>query len=200
MAGERRIPAPRDLVWQALNDLVVLKAAIPGCESLEKLSDTAMKATVAVRIGPISARFTGKMSIADSDPPNFYRLSGEGQGGVAGFAKGSAEVRLTADGAATLLAYDVRMQVGGKMAQLGARLIDASARQMADAFFIRFAELVAPPLAEQPVAAAPAVPAKPHGLAGLVGRQPPGIRVALGIAAALGLALLIRALLSRSGF
>ncbi len=146
MTGERRIQAPRETVWAALNDPDVLKASIPGCESLEKLSDTDLKATAAVKIGPIAARFTGKVQLLDLDPPNSYRIAGEGQGGVAGFAKGGAIVRLTDEGAMTRLSYEVKAQVGGKIAQLGARLIDASAKQMADAFFDRFvAEVTATP-------------------------------------------------------
>ena len=134
MTGERRIPASRALVWQALNDPEVLKSSIPGCESMEKLSDSELKATAAVKIGPIAARFTGKVNLLDLDPPNSYRIDGEGQGGVAGFAKGGAVVRL--------LTYDVKAQVGGKIAQLGARLIDATAKQMADAFFNNFSAAV----------------------------------------------------------
>jgi carbon monoxide dehydrogenase subunit G len=129
-------------VWEALNDPEVLKASIPGCDSLEKLSDTQMKATAGVKLGPISARFTGNVTLSDIDPPNSYRISGEGQGGVAGFAKGGAMVTLTDDAADTLLSYTVNAQVGGKLAQLGARLIDASAKQMADAFFDRFSKQV----------------------------------------------------------
>jgi carbon monoxide dehydrogenase subunit G len=142
MTGERRIPAPRARVWDALNDTDVLKASIPGCESLEKLEDNQLKATASVKIGPIAARFTGKVQLLDLDPPNSYRIEGEGQGGVAGFAKGGAIVRLADDGADTLLTYDVKAQVGGKIAQLGARLIDASAKQMADAFFNNFSRIV----------------------------------------------------------
>ncbi len=142
MTGERRIPAPRQIVWEALNNPEVLKASIPGCETLEKLSDTQMKATASVKLGPISARFTGNVLLSDIDPPNSYRISGEGQGGVAGFAKGGATVTLTDDAEATLLSYAVNAQVGGKLAQLGARLIDASAKQMADAFFDRFSQQV----------------------------------------------------------
>jgi uncharacterized protein len=147
MTGERRIPAPRQTVWEALNDTEVLKASIPGCESLEKLEDDQMKATAAVKVGPISARFTGKVQLTDIDPPNGYRISGEGQGGVAGFAKGGANVSLTDDGADTLLSYQVNAQVGGKLAQLGGRLIDATAKQMADAFFDRFSKQVQAQLA-----------------------------------------------------
>jgi len=146
MTGERRIPAPRQKVWDALNDPAVLKAAIPGCESLEKTSENEMKATAAVKIGPIAARFSGKVQLTDLDPPNSYRISGEGQGGVAGFAKGGADVALSDDGPFTLLRYAVKAQVGGKIAQLGARLIDASAKQMADAFFDRFSAEVAAPV------------------------------------------------------
>lgn len=144
MTGERRIPAPRQIVWDALNDPEVLKASIPGCDSLEKLSDTAMKASAAVKVGPISARFSGNVQLSDIDAPNGYTISGEGQGGVAGFAKGGAKVRLSDEGSETLLHYEVNAQVGGKIAQLGARLIDASAKQMADAFFDRFSQRVAP--------------------------------------------------------
>ena len=146
MTGERRIPATRQKVWDALNDPTVLKAAIPGCETLEKVSDSEMRATAAVRIGPIAARFNGKVQLTDLDPPTSYRINGEGQGGVAGFAKGGAKVTLAEDGLFTVLHYDVQAQVGGKLAQLGARLVDASAKQMADAFFDRFtAEVAGPP-------------------------------------------------------
>ena len=166
MTGERRIEAPRQTVWRALNDPVVLKASIPGCESLEKLSDTDMKATAAVKIGPISARFSGAVHLADLDPPNGYTISGEGQGGVAGFAKGGAKVHLDDAGTGTLLRYEVHAQVGGKIAQLGARLIDASAKQMADAFFDRFSREVAPPPLPAPAAASHVAPqpaaAPPH--------------------------------------
>jgi carbon monoxide dehydrogenase subunit G len=142
MTGERRIPAPRQKVWDALNDPEVLKAAIPGCKSLEKLSDTDMRAVAAIRIGPIAAQFTGKVQLLDLNPPTSYRIAGEGQGGVAGFANGGATVNLSDDGAFTVLKYDVKAQVGGKIAQLGARLIDATAKQMADQFFDRFSAQV----------------------------------------------------------
>ncbi len=142
MTGERRIPAPRQTVWEALNNPEVLKASIPGCESLEKLDDDQMKATAAVKVGPISARFNGKVQLTDINPPTSYRISGEGQGGVAGFAKGGANVTLADDGPDTLLSYQVNAQVGGKLAQLGGRLIDATAKQMADAFFDRFSKQV----------------------------------------------------------
>jgi hypothetical protein len=180
MTGERRIPAPRERVWQALNDPDVLKASIPGCESLEKLSDQEMKATAAVKVGPISARFTGRVELSEIDPPNGYRISGEGQGGVAGFAKGGATVRLAdAEDGLTLLSYEVKAQVGGKLAQLGARLIDATAKQMADAFFTRFAEQVATPTATEPgddtpLIAAAVAPARAVSLLDMIPRAPLG--------------------------
>ena len=159
MTGERRIPAPRQKVWDALNDPEILKACIPGCESLEKTGDTDLKATASVKIGPIAARFTGKVQLLDLNPPTSYRIAGEGQGGVAGFAKGGANVTLADDGAGTLLTYDVKAQVGGKIAQLGARLIDATSKQMADMFFDRFSAAVSPPPAPAPAIEAAAAPA-----------------------------------------
>ena len=135
-----RIPAPRDKVWAALNDPVVLKAAIPGCQALEKLSDTEMTATVKAKVGPVSATFKGNVTLSNLDPPNGYTISGEGKGGAAGFAKGGADVSLADDDGATLLTYTAKAQVGGKLAQVGARLIDATAKQMADQFFAAFAE------------------------------------------------------------
>src|SRR5689334_661402 len=149
--GEYRIAAPREKVFTALNDPEVLKACIPGCESLEKLSDTEMTAKVRLRIGPVSAAFGGKVTLSDMDPPNGYKISGEGQGGVAGFAKGGAVVRLTDDDGVTVLAYDVDAQVGGKIAQVGARLITGTAKKLADQFFGKFAESVGAPA---PVASA----------------------------------------------
>lgn len=144
MSGERLIEAPREKVWAALNDPEVLKACIPGCESIEKLSDVELKAVAAIKLGPIAARFTGKVLLSDLDPPHGYTISGEGQGGVAGFAKGGAKVALAEEGESTKLSYEVNAQIGGKMAQLGARLIDATAKQYAETFFTKFAELVAP--------------------------------------------------------
>ena len=199
MTGERRIPAPREIVWQALNDPEVLKASIPGCESLEKLSDTAMKAIAAVRIGPISARFNGTVQLTDIDAPNGYTINGEGQGGVAGFAKGGAKVRLDDDGGGTLLGYDVHAQVGGKLAQLGARLIDASAKQMADAFFDRFsAALAPPPPVAAPVGAGPAEPRRvpplpPSSISplALVPREPFGLPLVAWIGGVVYLLILI---------
>jgi carbon monoxide dehydrogenase subunit G len=147
MSGDKLIAAPKDKVWAALNDPDILKACIPGCESIEKLSETEMKAVAAVKLGPIAARFTGKVLLSDLDPPNGYTISGEGQGGVAGFAKGGASVKLTDEAGGTKLAYQVNAQIGGKMAQLGARLIDSTAKQMAESFFSKFSAVVAPPAA-----------------------------------------------------
>jgi uncharacterized protein len=191
MTGERRIPAPRQTVWEALNNPEVLKVSIPGCESLEKLADDQMKATAAVKVGPISARFTGKVQLTDIDPPNGYRISGEGQGGVAGFAKGGANVALADDGPDTLLSYQVNAQVGGKLAQLGGRLIDATAKQMADAFFDRFSKQVqemSPEGAEtaagramaEPVAAAMTSAQPPSAISvwSLIPREPFGLPMA----------------------
>ncbi len=142
MSGSYRIPVPREKVWAALNDPVVLRKCIPGCEELEKLSDTEMTATVKAKVGPVAATFKGKVTLSDLDPPNGYTITGEGKGGPAGFAKGGADVKLADDDGATLLAYTVKAQVGGKLAQVGARLIDATAKQMADQFFATFAEEV----------------------------------------------------------
>lgn len=149
--GEYKIAAPRDKVFAALNDQEILKACIPGCESLDKLSDTEMTAKVRLRIGPVSAAFSGKVTLSDIDAPNGYKITGEGQGGVAGFAKGGAVVKLADDGGNTVLTYDVDAQVGGKIAQVGARLIAGTSKKLADQFFGKFAEMVgAPP----PVSAA----------------------------------------------
>jgi carbon monoxide dehydrogenase subunit G len=143
MSGEYRIAAPREAVWAALNDPDLLRQCIPGCEEIEKTSPTEFTAKVTAKVGPVKARFGGKVAMTDLDPPNGYRISGEGQGGAAGFAKGGAEVKLEADGDGTILRYTVNANVGGKLAQIGSRLIDATARKMAEEFFGRFAELVA---------------------------------------------------------
>jgi carbon monoxide dehydrogenase subunit G len=142
MTGEQRIAASQETVWAALNDPAVLQQAIPGCESLEKLSDTEMTARVKLQIGPVRATFSGKVTLSDLDPPNSYRISGEGSGGPAGFAKGGAVVRLSQDGGATLMRYEVKADVGGKIAQLGGRLIDSTAKKLADEFFQRFTIVV----------------------------------------------------------
>lgn len=151
MTGERRIAAPRQRVWEALNDPEVLRQAIPGCESVTRTADDQFEAKVALKLGPMSARFGGKVQLSNIVPPVSYTISGEGQGGAMGFAKGGADVTLEEDGPeATVLRYNVKAQVGGKMAQLGARLIDSTAKSMADQFFDRFAAQLAPPAAPEP--------------------------------------------------
>jgi carbon monoxide dehydrogenase subunit G len=142
MAGEIKIAAPRAKVWAALNDPAVLKDSIPGCTALDKVSDSEMTATVDAKVGMVRATFKGKVTLSNVKPPLSYTITGEGKGGVAGFASGGADVKLFEDGDATRLQYAARGQVGGKLAQIGARLIDATAKQMADQFFARFAERV----------------------------------------------------------
>ncbi len=160
MTGEQRLPAPREVVWAALNDPEILKQCIPGCEEIEKTSDTEMNAKVAVKVGPVSAKFTGQVTLSDLDPPNGYTISGEGKGGVAGFGKGGAKVTLAEDGDGTILRYEVTASVGGKLAQIGARLIDATAKKMAEDFFGRFSQIVATRVAgaETPAPAGVAAP------------------------------------------
>jgi carbon monoxide dehydrogenase subunit G len=139
MQGEERIEAPIAKVWAALNDADVLKACIPGCESLEKKSDTELSATVALKIGPIKARFAGEVELQNLKPPHSYTIAGEGKGGIAGFAKGGADVSLTEDGPnATVLRYTAKADVGGKMAQLGSRLIQSTSKKLAGQFFSEF--------------------------------------------------------------
>ncbi len=149
MTGERRISAPRQRVWDALNDPEMLKQSIPGCESVTQTAPDAFEAKVALKIGPMAARFGGKVKLENINAPASYTISGEGNGGAMGFAKGGADVALEELGPGeTLLKYTVKAQVGGKMAQLGARLIDSTAKQMSDQFFDRFARAVAPPAPE----------------------------------------------------
>ena len=142
MNGEVQLPASRQAVWDKLNDPEVLKASIPGCEELEKTDDQGFRATVKVKVGPVSARFKGKVTLSDLDPPNGYKISGEGEGGVAGFAKGGADVALADKDGGTLLSYNVEAQIGGKLAQLGQRLINGTAKKLADEFFANFAKAV----------------------------------------------------------
>ena len=141
--GEERIEAPLQKVWEALNDPAVLKACIPGCQSLEKKSDTELAATVVLKVGPIKATFAGEVTLKNLKPPHSYTISGEGKGGVAGFAKGGADVKLTADGPnATILNYAAKADVGGKIAQLGSRLIESTSKKLAGQFFSTFNETV----------------------------------------------------------
>jgi carbon monoxide dehydrogenase subunit G len=149
MEGQETIQAPVEKVWQALNDADVLKACIPGCESLEKKSDTEFAATVSLKVGPIKARFQGAVELKNLNPPHSYTIEGEGKGGIAGFAKGGADVALSADGAdATVLKYTVKADVGGKIAQLGSRLIDSTSKKLAGQFFDTFNKTVSGEQAE----------------------------------------------------
>jgi uncharacterized protein len=138
MSGEHQIAASRQQVWEALNDPEVLQACIYGCESVEKQSETEMSAVVVAKVGPVKAKFKGKVTLSDIDAPNGYTITGEGKGGVAGFGKGSANVSLTDADGGTLLTYTAKASVGGKLAQIGSRLVDAAAAKMADEFFTAF--------------------------------------------------------------
>jgi uncharacterized protein len=175
MTGEYRIPASRDKVWAALNDPETLKASLPGCETLERTAEGDFAATVTAKVGPVRAKFKGQVTLSDLNPPESYKISGEGKGGAAGFAKGGAEVKLAEDGPeATVLTYTAKADVGGKLAQLGSRLIDATAKKMADEFFENFRRQLTPAPepeaapAPAPEAPAPVVSAAPsEGLGGL---------------------------------
>ncbi len=151
--GSYKIAAPRDRVWLALNDPAILKKCLPGCEKLEKDSDTSFTATIKAKIGPVSAKFSGAVTLEDLDPPNGYRIVGEGKGGVAGFAKGGAKVSLVAEGDATILTYDAEARIGGKIAQIGSRLVLGAARKIADDFFRKFSDTVAPGTTAEKLAA-----------------------------------------------
>ncbi len=174
MSGEQLIAAPRGRVWEALNDPDILGQCIPGCESIEKTSDTGFEAAVTAKIGPVKAKFKGAVELQDLDPPNSYTIVGEGKGGAAGFGKGSAKVQLEDAEGGTLMRYDVKAQVGGKLAQIGSRLVDSAAKKMADDFFDRFKSIVeagaaaaaTPPAAEpEAEAAAPAAAAAAAAIA-----------------------------------
>lgn len=155
MTGEEQIAAPRARVYEALNDVEILKQCIPGCEEIMKTSDTEMTAKVVIKVGPVKARFSGEVTLSDLDPPTGYTISGQGMGGPAGFAKGSAKVRLEANGDGTILSYEVHAEVGGKLAQIGGRLIDSTAKKLAGQFFTSFSAIVgAPDDAESPVTSA----------------------------------------------
>ena len=140
MTGEQRIAAPKQVVWDALNDVEALKASIPGCEEVEKKSDTEFAAKVRLAIGPVKARFSGEVTLSDIDAPNGYTLIGQGTGGVAGFGKGEAKVTLAEDGDETVISYTAHATVGGKLAQIGQRLIDSTAKKLAGQFFSNFSD------------------------------------------------------------
>ena len=195
LTGEFRIEAPRDLVWKALNDPEILKASIAGCDELVKASDTEFAAKVTAKVGPVKASFAGKVTLSDLDPPSGYTISGEGSGGAAGFAKGGAKVRLEPiDGNATLLKYQVDAQIGGKLAQIGSRLIEGAAKKMAGDFFAAFADQVNSIATASTHAASPAIePAQPTP------NQPPTPVAASGLAPITwigGLILLVVAILA----
>ncbi len=144
LKGGYKIAADRETVWKAINDPDMLRACIPGCEALEKVSDTEFTATVKARVGPVSARFSGAVALEDINAPESYRIVGEGKGGVAGFAKGGAVVKLTEEGDLTALIYDADAKIGGKLAQIGSRLVRGTAKKLADQFFKNLAEKIAP--------------------------------------------------------
>ena len=147
MNGEYQLPVSQEAVWEKLNDAETLKACIPGCESLDKLSDTEFQAVAVTKIGPVKAKFKGKVTLSDLDPPNGYKITGQGDGGVAGFATGGATVKLEPKDGGTLLIYTVEAQIGGKLAQLGQRLVNGAAKKLADDFFQKFAATVSAPQA-----------------------------------------------------
>ena len=142
MSGEQQLTAARDKVWAALNDPAVLKACIPGCETLDVTGENEFVAVATNKVGPVKATFKGKVRLTDLDPPNSYKISGEGDGGIAGFAKGGATVSLSDKDGGTLLSYNVEAQIGGKLAQLGQRLVNGAAKKLADDFFTKFAAAV----------------------------------------------------------
>lgn len=154
MQGEQFIPLPREQVWAALNDPAILKASIAGCEAIEKVAENEYTVTLTAAVGPVKARFAGKLRLSDLDPPQSYSIAFEGSGGAAGFGKGGARVSLAPEGAGTKLAYTANAQVGGKLAQVGSRLIDGVANKMADDFFRTFVARIAPPAAPAPAAPA----------------------------------------------
>ncbi|SOY53724.1 carbon monoxide dehydrogenase accessory protein; may be involved in the anchoring of CO dehydrogenase to the cytoplasmic membrane [Cupriavidus taiwanensis] len=164
MNQSQRLPVPQQVAWEALNDTELLKQCIPGCESIEPDGDHAYLLAMTAAVGPVKARFKGRMALEDIQAPDSYTIRFDGQGGAAGFGKGSARVRLEPDGDETVLTYTVNAQVGGKIAQIGSRLVDAAARKMADTFFARFTEAVSPDATDSTPAAegAPAAAAGDH--------------------------------------
>lgn len=164
MNEEIRIQAPREAVYAALNDPDILQQAIPGCETLEKTSDSEFTATIVIKVGPVKAKFNGAVALSDLNPPESYTISGEGKAGPAGHAKGGANIQLVEDGDGTILKYQVEAKIGGKLAQMGSRLIDSTAKKLAGTFFKTFEGLVAQPAASddtsRPSAASPAAPAE----------------------------------------
>jgi len=183
MTGEQLIPLPQQKVWEALNDPEVLKACIPGCESIERVTDTEYKVAITAAVGPVKAKFAGKLLLSDLNPPTSYSMAFEGSGGAAGFGKGGAQVSLSSDGSGTKLSYSAKATIGGKLAQVGSRLIDGVAKKMADDFFKAFNAKIAP-------AGAPA-PAKPAAAA------PSGAKLMWILVGAIAVVILIYLLLAR---
>ena len=180
MSGEQLIPAPQQETWDALNDPQVLKACVPGCESIDLISGNEYQVQMVARVGPVSAKFKGRLTLSDLKPPTSYSIAFEGQGGPAGFAKGGAQVRLSPQNGQTKLSYDVKASVGGKLAQIGSRLVDAAAKKVADDFFRNFTLRLSPEGAEEDtIVPAKRVPKKPapHAQAGpaAAGAEPPGV-------------------------
>jgi uncharacterized protein len=179
MSGEEIIPAPIEAVWRALNDPDILKQCIPGCETITKKSDTDLSARVVVKIGPVKAGFNGSVQLKDLKPPHSYRIEGKGEGGLAGHASGGASINLETVPEGTKMTYDVDAQVGGKMAMLGSRLIDSTARSLAGQFFDKFAELAAKVKVDAPAAAAKKPAAKKAAPKKAAAKKAPAKKVAV---------------------
>ena len=201
MKGEQLVPASQQAVWDALNDPAMLKACVPGCEAIEPAGDNAYQVLMVARVGPVSAKFKGKLTLSDIRPPQSYSISFEGQGGAAGFAKGGAQVRLSEKDAQTLLAYDVKASVGGKLAQIGSRLVDAAAKKIADDFFRNFNERMAEQASDpDSTVVLPKDDGKDHGAAEPGDKQLPGISdTALAFFAAGALVVVFTALVALAG-
>ncbi|KWR89983.1 CoxG family protein [Cupriavidus sp. IDO] len=163
MTQSQRLPVPQQVAWEALNDTELLKQCIPGCESIEPDGENAYLLALTAAVGPVKARFKGRMELQDIQAPDSYTIQFDGQGGAAGFGKGVARVSLAPEGDETVLSYTVHAQVGGKIAQIGSRLVDAAARKMADTFFTRFTEAVSPPAQDEPAEAGNETPAEGDG-------------------------------------
>ncbi|MBL8383512.1 MAG: carbon monoxide dehydrogenase subunit G [Burkholderiales bacterium] len=183
LTGSQTLPVSQAIAWDALNDPEILKAAITGCDELLRVSDTEFSAAVTSAIGPVKARFKAKLTLSEVDAPHSYKIRFDGQGGAAGFGKGEAKVRLTPEGAATRLDYTAQASVGGKLAQIGSRLVDAAAKKLADDFFTKFnAELARRFAPAAPAAAAPAVAATAPAAGAHPGDAGPGTLIAYVVA------------------
>jgi carbon monoxide dehydrogenase subunit G len=196
LTGATDIPATPDVVWRGLNDPDVLSRAIPGSEGVTRLSDTEFEAVASAAIGPVKARFKGKVTLSNLKPPESYTIAGEGSGGVAGFAKGAADVRLETIPTGTRLHYTVKAQVGGKLAQIGQRLIDGAARKMADDFFLRFSQIVAEPVPVEAVPAGVTAPTPTPGSVAATPANPPSTSTSEGLPQAVWIPLLVAAVVA----